>query len=178
MIQYLQNCFEVNRPGKRDLSSSTNKKVVIERFEREALKGYVNPQTWLLADGVELLSLEGNVVETPYSEVKSVCFVRDLDGDRVDRERKIFTTRPKTEGLWVRMLFRDGDYLDGLLPNALLQLEPQGFTIVPPDPSANNQRVFVPKSALTDLKVLGVIGGPLRRRKRVPPAEDQIKLFE
>ena len=96
---------------------------------------------------------------------------------RVDEQTEL-PIRPKTEGLWIRMLFRDGDYLDGLLPNALLLLDSHGFTIVPPDPSANNQRVFVPKSALTDLKVLGVTGGPLRRRKRVPPAEDQIKLFE
>jgi len=160
------------------LSGSTNKTVVVERFEREALKGFVNPQTWLLDNGVELLTTSGNVLITPYTEIKSVCFVKDLDGASVARERKIFTTRPKAEGLWIRMLFRDGDYLDGLLPNNLLRLDVQGFSIVPPDPSANNQRVFVPKAALSDLKVLGVIGSPLRRRKRVPPSKDQITLFE
>ncbi len=160
------------------MSGSTNKKVIVQRFEREALKGFVNLQTWLLPEGVELLSTDGNVVVTPYGELKSVCFVKDLDGETIHRERKIFNTRPKSEGLWVRMLFRDGDFLDGLLPNDLLHLEPFGFSVVPPDPSANNQRVFVPRAALTDLKVLGVVGGPLRRRKRVPPSKEQITLFE
>jgi hypothetical protein len=160
------------------LSGSTNKKVIIERFDREALKGFVNPQTWLLEAGVELLSTSGIVTVSPYTEIKTVCFVKDLDGPTIDRERKIFNTRPKSEGLWIRMLFRDADYLDGLLPNNLLQLEPAGFSVVPPDPSANNQKVFVPRAALQALKVLGVIGSPLRRRKREPPSKDQIPLFD
>ncbi len=160
------------------MAGSTNKKVIIERFDREPLKGFVNPQTWLLPDGVELLTFDGSVVVAPYREVKAVCFVQDLDGPTASRERRIFTTRPKTEGLWIRMLFRDGDYMDGLLANQLLATDPYGFNIVPPDPSANNQRVYVPRAALSDLKVLGVIGSPLRRRKRVPPSQDQITLFE
>ena len=119
------------------MAGSTNKTVVVQRFDREPLRGFVNPQTWLLPDGVELLSTDGNVLMAPYNEVKSVCFVKDLEGVTIERERKIFDTRPKTEGLWIRMLFRDGDFLDGLLPNNLLKTEPQGFTVVPPDPSAN-----------------------------------------
>ncbi len=160
------------------MAGSTNKKVVIERFDREPLKGFVNLQTWLRPEGVEFITTAGNVMATPYGEIKDVCFVKDLDFQGRLAERRLFTTRPKSEGLWVRMLFRDGDFLDGLLSNNLLQLEPYGFSIVPPDPSANTQRVFVPKAALADLKVLGVIGSPLKRRKRVPPTEDQIKLFE
>lgn len=178
MIQYLRNCFEVSALGNLPVPGSTNKRVVVERFDREPLRGFINPQTWLTAAGVEVLSPGGSVVVVNYTDVKVVCFVKDLDGDSLGRERKTFTTRPKSEGLWVRMIFRDGDYLDGLLPNNLLALEPYGFSVVPPDPSANNQRVFVPKEALTHLKVLGVVGSPLRRRKRVPPAEDQIRLFE
>jgi hypothetical protein len=160
------------------LASSTNKKVIIERFDREPLKGFVNLQTWLLPDSVELLTLDGNVLSTPYREIKTVCFVQDLDGPTASLARRIFNTRPKTEGLWIRMLFRDGDYMDGLLANQLLSLDPYGFYVVPPDPSANNQRVYVPRAALTDIKVLGLIGSPLRRRKRVPPSKDQITLFE
>ena len=152
--------------------------MIVERFDRERLKGHINPQTWLLADGLELLLTDGSVVRVPYAEAKVVNFVRDLDADAPSRERRIFTTRPKTEGLWIRMLFRDGDYLDGLLANNLLGLSSQGFTVMPPEPTANNQRIFVPKAALSDLKVLGVIGSPLRRRKRTPASEDQIKLFE
>lgn len=154
------------------------KKVIVERFEREPLRGYVNPQTWLLAEGMEVLTTEGNSIVTPLDEVKVVSFVRDIDGPRFSGERRSYATRPKTEGLWVRMLFRDGDHLDGLLPNNLLGIEPQGFTVVPPDSASNAQRIFAPKAGLAAIKVLGVIGGPLRRRKRVPPSEEQTRLFD
>ena len=150
----------------------------MERFEREPLKGFVNPQTWLGPNGLDLLSPEGTVQAIPYDEVKTVSFVRDLQVIGPSREKRLFSTRPRTEGLWIRMHFRDGDYLDGLLPNNLLQLDPYGFTVVPPDASSSNQKVFIPRSALTDIKVLGVIGSPLRRRKRTPPSKDQIGLFE
>ena len=160
------------------MTSSTTKSVIIERFEREPLKGFINPQTWLLDHGIELLSASGSVVNVPYAEIKTVYFVRDLDAHVRGTARRLFTTRPKTEGLWVRMLFRDGDAMDGLLANNLLHLDPYGFTLLPPDPSANNQRVFVPREALADLKILGVIGSPLKRRKRVPPSTNQIRLFD
>jgi hypothetical protein len=160
------------------VAGSTSKKVIVERFDRPPVKGYVNLQTWLQPEGAEILGLGGAVMSLPYSEIKVVCFVMDLDLDPPGRERRTFTTRPKSEGLWVRMVFRDGDYLDGLLANNLLQMEAQGFTITPPDPGSNNQRLFVPRAALKELKVLGVVGSPLRRRKRVPPSEEQIRLFD
>jgi len=50
--------------------------------------------------------------------------------------------------------------------------------LVPPDPYSNNQRLFLPRGALVELQVLGVVGSPLRRRKtRVVPKE-QPSLFE
>jgi hypothetical protein len=160
------------------LTGSTNKKVVVERFEREPLTGFVNPQTWLLPDGLELISLSGSVSSVPYQDVKAVGFVRDFGPSVLAGERRIFTARPKSEGLWVRMHFRDGDCMDGLLPNNLLQFSQYGYTVVPPDSMSNNQRIFVPRAALADLKVLGVIGSLLKRRKRAAPTLDQIKLFE
>ncbi|MEO7653730.1 MAG: hypothetical protein ABIZ80_25000, partial [Bryobacteraceae bacterium] len=96
----------------------------------------------------------------------------------VEPSKKIFQTRPKMEGLWVRMRMRDGEVLDGLLPNDLRQIAPEGFTVTPPDSSSNNQRLFVPRLALTEIKVLGVVGSPLTRRKPKPVSEDQIGLFE
>ena len=160
------------------MTGSTHKKVHVERFDRETLKGYVNPQTWLAAGGIELMSLAGAVAAVPYEDVKVVGFVRDLDGEGFAREKRLFTSRPKAEGLWMRLLFKDGDVLDGLMANNLLQLSPYGFMVAPPDPSSNYQKAFVPRAALADLKILGVIGSPLKRRKRAPPVEGQIKLFE
>ena len=161
------------------MAVSTAKKVRITRFDREPLLGYVNPQTYLRPNGVELLTPDGNFAVTPYGEVKAVLFVKDFDPPEPGSERKVFTTRPKMDGLWVRATFRDGEVMDGILTNNLLLTEPQGFTIVPPDPYSNNQRLFLPRQALSELQVLGVVGSPLRQRPKPKPViKEQPRLFE
>jgi hypothetical protein len=157
---------------------STTKKAVIRRFDREPLAGFVSPQSYLQPAGVEMLTLAGSALIVPYPEVKTVSFVRDFDTADPDRERKVFFTRPKIDGLWIRCTLRDGEVLEGILSNNLLALEPYGFTIVPPDPYSNNQRVFLPKISLREVQVLGVVGSPLRKGKRKPAAKEQIELFE
>ena len=92
-----------------------------------------------------------------------------------------FAVRPKGGGLWLRFRFRDQDTLDGVVPNNLLTVEAGGFTVVPPDPSFLNQRIFVPRDALLEAQVMGVIGSPLRQagaKKAVPKSPAQIELFE
>jgi hypothetical protein len=161
------------------LGGSTNKKVLVSRFDREPLSGFVNQQNYLLPEGLELLSQDGAVNVVPYQEVKLVCFVRDFQQGEPRKELRLFTTRPKMEGLWIRMHFRDGDAMDGLLSNNLMLLEPYGFSVVPPDPGFQNQRIFIPKLALSGVQVLGVIGSPLRMRKTKPTTpKEQIELFE
>jgi hypothetical protein len=158
------------------VASSTVKKVVVRRFDRENLLGFVNPFSYLQPSAIEILTPGGSLVLLPYEDVKSVCFVKDFEAEA--ESRRIFMTRPKLEGLWVRMLFRDGEILDGILPNNLLAWEIAGFTVTPPEPDANNQRVFVPRSALKSIQVLGVVGSPLRpKRKKAVPAADQPTLF-
>ena len=160
------------------MSGSTTKKVLVRRFDRETLAGFVNPQAFLQPAGVELLRPDGAVVVLPYPEVKTVFFVREFDSAEEQPALKVFNTRPKTGGLWVRMRFRDGEIMEGILVNDLLRLEPSGFMIVPPDPTFTQQRVFVPKAALESCEVLGVVGSPLGRRKPKPGSEDQIRLFD
>jgi hypothetical protein len=159
------------------LAGSTTKKVLIRRFERETLAGYVNPVSFQQPAGVELLSVEGNVTTVAYPEIHSVCFVRDF-ASTAEPERRTFNTRPKMEGLWVSLKFRGGEVLEGVMPNNLLQLEPYGITVIPPDPYSNHQRIFVPKTALVAVEVLGVVGSPLKRRRPKPVPEGQIGLFD
>jgi hypothetical protein len=159
------------------MAGSTTKKAIVRRFDKEPLAGYVNPLSYLQLTGVELLSADGNVALVPYEEVRSVCFVRDLDAP-AEAGRQLFNTRPKMEGLWVSLHFRDGEVMEGMLVNNLLQLEQQGFSVIPPDPNGNNQRVFVPRAALRSVEVLGVVGSPLKRRKLKGAPEGQIELFE
>jgi hypothetical protein len=158
---------------------STNKKVLVARFDRETLPGFVQSPGGFGPDSVELLTPEGSVVRIPYEDTKAVCFVRDFETGDTWREHRAFATRPKTAGLWVRLRFRDGDSIEGMLANNLMLVEPAGFSVIPPDPTFQNQRIFVPRAALSEVQVLGVIGSPLRRRpakeKAVP---DQLKMFE
>jgi hypothetical protein len=158
------------------VSSSTTKKAVLRRFEKEPLAGYINPLTFLQLTGIELLSPKGNVVLVPYSDVKTVAFVRDFESAS-EPTRQLFQTRPKMEGLWVRLEYRDGDLTEGILPNNLLHIETYGFTVIPPDAYGNVQRLFVPRTALRSVQVLGVVGSPLKRKAK-PAAKDQIGLFE
>jgi hypothetical protein len=158
------------------MASSTAKKVVVRRFDRENLTGFVNTFSYLQPFHIELLKPDGSLVTLPYGEVKSVCFVSDFEAE-ADSSR-IFMTRPKLEGLWIRMVFRDGEVMAGILPNNLLVWEAAGFTVTPPEPDANNQKVFVPRQAVKSTQVLGVVGSPLRaKRKAKGPVEGQPSLF-
>lgn len=159
------------------MGTSTSKKVLVARFDRETLPGFVNPQTWLSPDGLELLTTSGTLVMVPYAEIKTVSFVRAFLQDEPRRDARLFASRPKMGGLWIRFRFRDGDVMDGILPNNLVQIESQGYSIVPPDPGFQNQRVFIPKTALSEALVLGVVGNPLRAEKKKAPQKGQIELF-
>jgi hypothetical protein len=160
------------------VAGSTTKKAVIRRFDRESVAGFVNPNTYLQPDGVELMTPSGNRMLVPYGEVKTVSFVRDFETADPAHARKVFNTRPKTDGLWLRMILRDGDILEGVLANNLLALDAIGFNVVPPDAYSNHQRIFVPRAALSQVQVLGVVGSALRKRAGKPPAKEQIGLFE
>jgi len=180
MIQYLRNCLEAIRVKRSlTLAQSANKKVLVTRFERESVTGFVQSPGGFTADAVEVLTPSGSLLRLSYTEVKAVCYVKDWDNNETWQQHRAFVTRPKTHGLWVRLRFRDGDSVEGLVSNNLLLLEPDGFHLIPPDPTFQLQRIFVPRAALNEVQVLGVIGSPLRR-KRTPAAEakdDQLEMF-
>ncbi len=164
------------------MAASTTKKVVVRRFDREPLTGFVSAHAYQQPTGIELLRPDGDVAAIAYGEIKSVCFVKDFEGAREPIEARLFQTRPKMEGLWVRMKFRDGDLLDGILPNNLLVVDAQGYTVTPPEPYSNNQKMFVPREALLSIQVLSVVGSPLRKapsKPRIKPdVAAQPRLFD
>ena len=148
------------------------------RFERESVPGFVQSPGGFSDRAVEVLTPAGNLLTIPYSEIKAVCFVRDFESGETWREHRSFASRPKTPGLWVRLVFQDHDTAEGVLANNLMLMEPIGFHIIPPDPTFQNQRIFVPRAALREVQVLGVIGS--RPRRAVKPAKDesdQLKMF-
>lgn len=156
---------------------STHKKVIVRKMDRDSLTGYVSGTHFVVDGKLELLTQSGKVIYIDLREVKGVYFVRDF-GDTESLGRKTFTTRPRSEGLWVRIEFADNDVLEGLLPNELTLLTGDGYLIIPPDTRSNTQRIFVPRSALSSLTVLAVIGGGVRRRKEKEKDTRQVPMFE
>jgi hypothetical protein len=160
------------------LAGSTSKKIIAVRFQGEAVQGFVNPPTYLQETGMELITSSGAVVTIPYEDVKAVCFVKDFETVPVWKENRAFSNRPKLEGLWIRLHFRDGDTLEGIIANDLLLMEEHGLSVAPPDAGFQN-RVFIPRQAVSRIQVLGVVGSPLRRRAAPKPsAKEQLKMFE
>lgn len=157
---------------------STHKKVTVRKLDRDSMNGFVS--THFINEGkLEMLNTAGNLVTVDLKEIKCVYFVRDF-GDADELNRKTFTTRPRTEGLWVRLRFKDNDQLEGMMPNDLTQFMPEGYLINPPDTRSNTQRIFVPRTALTELTVLAVIGGAASRRRKPgekPTDTRQVPMF-
>ena len=155
---------------------STHKKVVVRKMDRDTLNGYVSPSNYVHEGKLELLNTAGNVVAIELSDIKGVYFVREF-GDSEAFSRKTFTSRPRTEGLWVRLRFKDNEVLEGMMPNDLSLATAEGFLINPPDLRSNTQRIFVPRTALESLTVLGVIGAGRRQRKGFPTDARQVPMF-
>jgi hypothetical protein len=159
---------------KSKAAASTHKKVVIELLERKLVRGYVNPTRLPQAEAVDLLTPEGAHEEVPLGKIRAIYFVRDLQDD-IGLERKSFLSRPKLDGLWVRLRFRDGESLEGVIPNDLLGFLENGLHMTPPDFNSNTDRIFVPRTAMTECTVLGVVG--IARRKPAAAAAAQPRLF-
>jgi hypothetical protein len=154
---------------------STHKKVIVRKMDRDSVSGYVAPSQFVQDGKLELLNTSGTVIAIDLREIKGVYFVREF-GDSESLTRKTFTTRPRSEGLWVRLRFKDNEILEGLMPADLTQAMPEGFLVNPPDQRSNTQRIFVPRTALESLTVLAVIGATRRQRRGAD--QRQVPMFE
>lgn|SRR5580704_13553372 len=156
--------------------ATTHKKVIVRKMDRDTVTGYVS-NAFVTEGKLELMNTAGNVVTLDLRDVKGVYFVREF-GDTEALTRKTFTSRPRMEGLWVRLRFRDNEIIEGMMPNDLLQEGSDGFSIIPPDTQSNTQRIFVPRSALAEMTVIGVIGEKSGRRGRRPEDTRQVPMFQ
>jgi len=143
--------------------------------DRKTLRGYLNPSRIAQADPLDLLTQDGEHEEIPLARIRSVYFVRDFD-DEFEPGRKAFLSRPKLDGLWVRLRYSDNDTLEGVIPNDLLSILDHGVQITPPDLNSGTDRIFVPRSALAEITVLGVVG-IARRKPSLAAVAGQPRLF-
>jgi hypothetical protein len=165
---------------KNRATASTSKKVVVLLLNRSALKGYLNPAALGRSEQIDLLTMEGEQKSIQLGEVKAFYFVREFE-DPFEPERKTFLSRPKLDGLWVRLRFRDEDAMEGIVSNNLLDLLDSGVRLTPPDLHGNVLHMFVPRTALAEMKVLGVVGVARRTSRATRDiravVEAQSKLF-
>jgi hypothetical protein len=166
--------------------ASVRKPVIVRKFSRDWYAGYASSAFGQNAPELEILDLTGKVLRIGWEQVKWVCYVRDLAatgdaGSQGNPERllhKRFSIRPRTAGLWLRIVLADGDELEGVAANDLSLLEGAGLMLTPPDTRSNTQRIYVPRQAMQSLEVVGLIGAAARKRTAIPaPATDQPELF-
>jgi hypothetical protein len=155
---------------------ASRKKVIVRKFGREWLAGYLPAADFACNGEIEFLDLAGKVATLPLLEVKWLCYVRDFNSGEVDNPerllRKSFAARPRGEGLWLRLRLTDGDAIEGLAGNDLSLLDSAGIAMIPPDIRSNTQRIFIPRSSIAEFAVVAAIASPARRRVEEPPRQD------
>ena len=144
--------------------------------DKKPLRGYLNPSRIGQLDPIDVLTPDGEHLEVPLNKIRSIYFVREFSDD-FEPQRKAFLSRPKLDGLWVKLRFLDGDAMEGVVPNDLLSLLDNGLQITPPDLNSSTDRIFVPRAALSEVTVLGVVGIARRKPAAAAAAASQPRLF-
>jgi hypothetical protein len=162
--------------------SNSPKKVLVRRFTGDILPGYLPQSCFVRHNSLDLLDLSGRLVPLSLGEIKIVSYVRDFNlADMVNPERltrRSFLARPRSEGLWLRLTFKTGDLIEGLAPTDRTLLDAladdDGLFLTPPDTRSNTQRLYVPRSAITDVQLLAVITTPSRRQPLPAPTDREV----
>jgi hypothetical protein len=159
------------------MPSSTSKRVLLLRFDGMRMTGLLNYASAFSADGIELLSSYGQVTRTAWPDIKCLAYVIEDNGQR-PWKRNTFTGRPRGEGLWTRLVFRDDEELEVLLSNRPHLWDAWGLDAT----CADATRVYVPRAALKDSVVLGVVGtvskAKASARSKATAESGQQSLFE
>lgn len=135
---------------------SSRPKIVARSRTGEGFKGYLLEGRSLPRGVLHMRSVDGRDLPLDLEQLKGIFFVRDYDGDRSYLETKSLTSDPERKGLRVRLRFEDNETLEGVVENSVDLLQAVGFFFWPADSKANNELVFVIKSALLGFRVLGV----------------------
>jgi hypothetical protein len=139
------------------------------------MEALVHADTYLKENGVELITRDGNLQVLDYEDVKALCFASEGAPATLFTEETTFERRPKTPGLWTSFRFRDGDILEGILSHDLLSWPTQGYLLTPPRSGTYRQRVFVPRLAVRETVLLGMVG---KAPRPAPKQHDKLSLTD
>lgn len=102
------------------------------------------------------VSESGAKFNADLSRTKAVFFVTSFEGDHEHRPMRFYTSGPELQSLWVEIVFRDGEVIEGCIRNSLHHLKDDGFFLHPSTPGSNNLLIYVNKDAIVSYRVLGV----------------------
>ena len=145
-----------------------SEKVVIQ-FGDRTIKGYLDSPAWNTVEEMlshaphgspesfRVRSLDtGSVEEISADEIKAVFYVNSFEGDSKHEILNFHSRAPIVHGIWMRLQFRDGEVMEGIVYNSIRYLVDPGFFLMPTDPDSNNRLVYVRKDWLADHRVLGM----------------------
>ena len=158
------------------------KKAILRQWTGALTWGYLPASSLVDAGSVTILDPAGKVNSFALNSIQWIAYVRDFNlddpGDPERLGRRSFPGRPRLGGLWLRLTLLDGQPLEGVTDFDLTALnalaEDQGLTMSPPDGRSNTLRLFLPRTSLRAVEVLGWIGAAPRvpRPTRPKPADD------
>jgi len=142
----------------------TEKERVVCRFSSgRMLKGYLREFSPGMPEVTVEDSADGSVVSVSIDDLKAIFFVRTFQGDQEYREKKTYGIS-RSRGNRVFIKFKDGESLVGFLEGEVpwkrgfflsrKEMNMQGFFLLPVDEDANNIKVFVVASAVSDVTVV------------------------
>lgn len=148
---------------------ATKSEQVVIQFGNRTLKGHLEFPVWntiedLLSkvpdsspESFRIRHLDSDrVEEIPTKDIKAVFYVNTFEGDSDHKQLNFHSRAPVAQGIWMRLKFRDGEVMEGIVYNSLRYLIDPGFFLLPTDPDSNNRLVYVMKSWLVDHRVLGM----------------------
>jgi len=142
---------------------------VVIQFGTRTIKGYLESPVWNTIEDLlnnapssspetfQIRLLDSDIVEEiPTGGIKAIFYVNTFTGDSDHTNLNFHTRAPVAQGIWMRLQFLDGEVMEGMVHNSLRYLVDPGFFLSPTDPDSNNKLVYVVKSWLADIRVLGM----------------------
>jgi hypothetical protein len=140
-------------------------KIVARGRSGDLVKGYFESVTGL--DSFEKAGLEGEEIRVRPAEsisssvlkvqsLKAIFFVKTFDGNPNYRESQYFAEAPVYPGIWIRVRFCDQEVIEGVVENSIRPFVQPGLLLRLPDLESNNLAVYVVKSSLQEIQILGV----------------------
>jgi hypothetical protein len=86
-------------------------------------------------------------------DVKALYLVEDAHCKPED-DIRFFDSIALPSSLWVRLEFRDGEIIEGMMANSLDALSAPVLKLQAPDQSANKKAIWVPRASIAELRVM------------------------